>query len=161
MESGRAAAARKAKDEVSHLLRGVVRLMTSCVRKHIAHTRASVNVRSSMDLKILRSVEGEVQHIVCSQSVLGDGSLEVSRVLPSRDLLLLPCVDAARDGDSWAMPASYEVQVASSSRSEKDLKTPLIRSTNCRKKFTTRTRSDAAKASVDDIPVVGLENDPE
>lgn len=59
------------------------------------------------------------------------------------------------------MPASDEVQSKSSSRAKKGTKTPLKRLTKLRKTSTTGTRSLAARASSNNIPVINIESDPE
>lgn len=45
--------------------------------------------------------------------------LGTSDVMPSRDELLLPCIDVSTYSDSLAVPALGETQPACSSRSEK------------------------------------------
>lgn len=54
------------------------------------------------------------------------------------------------------MPASDGVQATSSSRSKIDSKIPLKRSTKLRLTSTMRIRSDAARASPYDMPVIYL-----
>lgn len=84
------AAANKADDKVSHFLRELVLLMKDCVKKHIGRARASDKKRRPTVVEILLAMENKLHDIVSDQSVLGDDSRDVGRVIPSRDLLLLP-----------------------------------------------------------------------
>lgn len=113
-DASRAAAARKAADEVKHLLLGLVLSMKRSVGIHLAHARASVTERGKIVRETTRSVEVKVQDIVTGQSVPSADSLDFSRVPPSRDVLLHIWIDAAPNGDSSAVPVSEEVQGASS-----------------------------------------------
>lgn len=85
------------------------------MQKHIFHARAFVNNYSSMFSKILREVKGGPQNSLSRQSVTGNGPHDFNRVPPSRDVLLFPWIDATPDGDCSVMPATHDVQVASSS----------------------------------------------
>lgn len=82
-------AANRAKDASIYFLRGRVLSKKICVRTHIAQARASVNERSSTVVDILCSVENELRNIMSGQSGLGDGALNVGRLVLSLDLLLL------------------------------------------------------------------------
>lgn len=152
----RAAAASKPEHEVSSFSRCLAPSMKDCEGKHIAYARASANERSSTVVETLLSVEGKVQDFVSGQFVLDDGALDISRVPPSRDVLLLRWIDAAHDGDSSAVPASDKVQAVSSSLSKKDWNNLLKRSTKLCETYTIRTRPDASKASSHDRPVTDL-----
>lgn len=98
-----------------------------------------------MAAEIFRKVEGELQSFLSGQSDIGDGSPDFSSIPASRDVLMLPWINAALHGDSLAMPASAEVQAASSSRSKKDSKTPTKRLRKHPETSTLRTPSDAAE----------------
>lgn len=51
-------------------------------------------------METLWSAEGELRNIVFGQLMLGDGSLDVSRIPPFRDAFLLFWIDAAPNRDS-------------------------------------------------------------
>lgn len=72
--------------------------MKNTVGQHIACARASVNERSAKVMQTFRGVENQPRNIVSGQSVLSDSLFDVSRVILSRDVLLLPQIDAASDG---------------------------------------------------------------
>lgn len=135
--------------------------MKYCVGKHIAQARASASDRFSMVAEMHRKVEGKLWNIVSGQSVFGIGSFNGSCVLPSRDIPLLPWIDAASDGNCSAMPVSDEVQAASFSWSKKDSNTSTTRSRKRCKTITMRTLSDTARLSSDDMPVTNFESDAE
>lgn len=105
-------------------------------------------------------VDVELLDLLFSCSVLGSGSVDVSRVPPSPVVLLLPSIDAAPDGISSAMLAFDEVQAANSTLPKIYSKTPPKHSNRRRTTYTMRARSDAAKASSDSISVIDLESDP-
>lgn len=73
-----------------HSRRGLIPWKKDCVGKQVAHTHASVYKHILMFLKVLCSVESELQNIVPSESVFNNGLLYVTRVPASRDILLLP-----------------------------------------------------------------------
>lgn len=73
MKPGHGAFAKKAGDEVSRILQGIVLSMKDFVGQHNAHARASVDDRSTMVAEILRKVVGKMENIVSGQSVLGNG----------------------------------------------------------------------------------------
>lgn len=112
-ETGCAAAVKKLEHAVCHFLHGLVLSMEDSVGEEIAQTRASVCDHSSLVVEITRKVERKLQNIVFRQSILGNGSLDVKRVSPSRRVLLLPWIDVAPDCDFSRMPASDEVQATS------------------------------------------------
>lgn len=66
----------------------------------------SVEDRSLKVVETLHIVEGELHDIVPGQSVLDDGRIDAGGVNSSLDVLFLPCIDAAPDGDSLPVPAS-------------------------------------------------------
>lgn len=142
---------------MSRFLSGPVLLMKDRVKTRIDHARASGKKRSYIVVEILRNEEDELHDNLCGQTVLADRLLDIGRATPSREVLMVPWVDAAPSGDSSDVAASDEVQAAWSSRVKK-ISTPLKRSTNRRKTFTMWTLSDAAKGFSDDMPVIDLES---
>lgn len=90
LKAGLAAVAKKARHEISQSLRVPAVQTKDCVRNQTFPALASVNKRSSMFVKILRSVRNNLHNNLSSKSVLDDSPLDVSRVNPSRDVLLLP-----------------------------------------------------------------------
>lgn len=157
----RVVASKKSKDRVSHVLRGFVLSMKNGVKKHIVHARASFTQRSSMFVEILRTVEVELHYISSSQSVYGDGALDVTRATASRDVRSLTCIDAMPDADSFAKLTSDKAQAASSSLFKNGSKTTPKRPTKSCKTLTMQTRSDAAEVSSNYMLVIDLESDPE
>lgn len=111
--------------------------------------------------EILSSVKNNLHDIVFDQSVLDDSTFDVSRIIPSRDMLLLPWIYATRDGNPLALPAFDEIKPWSSLRPKQVFETPPRRSSKHCKTSTTRTCSDATRASSDDMPVIDLECDRE
>lgn len=118
--AGHVATANKAKSELRHFLRSLVLSIKNCVEKHIANALASENKRSSTVVEILCTMDSELHDIVSSQYVLGDGLLDTGSFKSSRDVLLLPRIDAAPDGDTSAVPAFDKTQTRNSTRFEKD-----------------------------------------
>lgn len=157
LEAGRAPAASKGEHKVSHFLRGLLLSVKDCVGKQSAHARAFVNEISQTVVEILRSVEDERHEMVFSQPVLGHASLGVGRVSPSRDVRMLPWIDAATNGSSPAARASDDIQSASSSRSKKYYRIRAKRSTQRRETLTMQTQSYAAKATSGSMPFIDLE----
>lgn len=86
--------------------------MTNCMGKHVADGSAFVKERSFMGLQILCSVEKDLHHLVCGQSVLHDSSFDIHRVISSRDGLLISWIHFAPDDDLPAAAVFGEVQPA-------------------------------------------------
>lgn len=122
LDASRAAAATKAKGDVSGLLRGRVLSTKSFLEEHIPHMRASFSNCTSTGAQNFHNIKGELQDIVFGQCFLGNGSLNVGCVPPSRVLFLFWIVSAP-EGDSSGMTASDKDQAASSTRAKKISKT--------------------------------------
>lgn len=99
----------QAEDRVNHFLRSLVILTKYGMGQSIARARVSVSKHSLMVVEILRSVENEQKDIISGHLVLDDGLLDVTRVIQSRDALLLRQIDANPDGDYSAALACYEM----------------------------------------------------
>lgn len=132
--------------------------MKVCLGKNIAQTQASIDERNLPVVKILRNVENILNGFVCGQSVHNDGSLDIGRFVPARDVLLFLRIDAAPNGNFSALPEFDEIQGAIWSRSKNDFRTPTNRLARCRKTSTIWTRSDAARTFSNGKPVVDLES---
>lgn len=104
-------------------MRGLVLSMKECVRKHIAHTRASVSEHRSARVEIICVVEKKLHDIVSGHSVHDEGPLDIRRVVPSRGVLLLPRIHSALNDDILAVPEYDVTQPASSSRSKNSSRT--------------------------------------
>lgn len=90
-------------------------------------------------------MQEKLYDIVSAQSGFHDGPFDITCVILYRDILLLPGIDTAPNGDSLAVPRPEKIQATSSSPSEKDSKTPPKHSSKSRKTSMMRTRFDAAK----------------
>lgn len=119
-----ATAANKAEDEVSHFLHSIAHPMEDCIEKTNSSVRTSVNECCFKGVEFLHSVGNELRQFVSGQSASIDRLLEAVCDITARDVLLFFWIDAAPHGDSSAVPASDEVQPASSSLLKKGFKTP-------------------------------------
>lgn len=95
--------------------------------------------------------------IVSGQPVLYSDSLDISCVISSSDVLLHPSIDTASNEGSLAVLAPDKVRSASSSRSRKRSKTAPALPSKRPETSTVQTRSDAAKPSFDDMPVIDIQ----
>lgn len=82
--------------------------MNICVEKHVTHTRAYGSQHNSMVVQIHRSVDSDLHGVVSGQSVLDDSSFNVSRFIPSHDVLLLYWIDTTPSGNSLSVAAFDE-----------------------------------------------------
>lgn len=112
--------------------------MKNFVRQHIARARASVGERNSKIVKT-NNVQNELDGVVTGYYVPEDSRIIVGRVVPFRDVLMLPCIDTAPDGGYLAVLATDPIQPAASSRSKDDFRILPERSPKRREKFTMRT----------------------
>lgn len=159
LKARREAAVNRAEDEVSRFLCVLVLSMMHCVGKNIAQAQASVNKQSSMNVDIFRSVAGSLHNTVSVESVLDHNRTEVSSIILSCGVFLLPWSGAGPNGDSSAVQASAENRATSSSRAKENSKTPPKRSTKLCKTSMIRALCNAATASSDDMPVIHQESD--
>lgn len=90
------------------------------------------------------------------KSDFGDGLLKIGAAISSRDVLLNSRIDANPNANSSAVPASYEIRAASSSGFTKNFKTWHKPSTKRDKTSKMDIWSDAAKASLKNMPVLNL-----
>lgn len=95
---------------------------------------------------IVCCVEDVLHVVVSSQSVLGDDPLDISRVFPFHNVLLLSWIYFAPVGDPTAAPACFKIQAVGSFRSKENLKSRPERLNKRRKTSIMRTRWDAASA---------------
>lgn len=79
------------------------------MRNHISQSWASINECSVMFVQILRSEKEKLQNTVPGQLVFDDCPFVISRVISSRDILLLFLIDVAANGRFCAVSPTDEV----------------------------------------------------
>lgn len=115
LEEGHTAAENKA-DEIIYFLCGIIASMNFLMKKHISPERASGTERTSKVVKDFHRVKNAIQNIVAGYTALGDDPLVRACFIPTHDVYLLRCVDAAPGDDSSAVPRFDETNCAYWSR---------------------------------------------
>lgn len=126
--------------------------------RHVTHWWASENELCLAVVKTPCRVEAETHYIVSFKYFLGEGLLDVSRVILSHDVLLFSWIEAA-SGDYFSVePSSNQTKAASPSFSEMESRTPPSRSSKAREKCTMRNLSDVASSFRENVPHIALES---
>lgn len=98
VEAGLAAAANKAEFPVNYFLRGVVSRKRSA-RENTFLIRGLLLTNSSLVVYTLCSLGGKLQDLLTGQSVLGNGSFDVTRVSSSHDVFQLSWIELVLNGN--------------------------------------------------------------